>query len=200
MINLISRKVLRYLLKCGVVDNNEDECSHYLYGIEITISSLLNIFLIMSIGTLLGCIQYSFVFLFVFISLRHMTGGYHAKTYFKCNFSLCVIFCFDIFVAKYIGQYINKTICIIILMICTLIALIYCPIVNENKQVKEELRPIYKILSLMLTYIYGGIGILLIPSTNKIGIIIILTIFLIYLLVIVARVIEGGEKYGKKEC
>ena len=115
MINLISRKVLRYLLKCGVVDNNEDECSHYLYGIEITISSLLNIFLIMSIGTLLGCIQYSFVFLFVFISLRHMTGGYHAKSYFKCNFSLCVIFVFDIFTAKYIWQYINKTICIIIL-------------------------------------------------------------------------------------
>ncbi len=199
MINLISKKILGYLLKCEVVDNNEDECNHYLYGIEITISSLLNIFLIMSIGAILGCINYSFVFLIVFISLRHMTGGYHAKTYFKCNLAPCLIFCIDIFNTKYIWRYVNKTTCIIILMFCTLIALIYCPVVNANKQVKEELRPVYKILSLILTYLYGGIGILLISLTDKTGLLIILTILLIYLLVMVSKIIEGGEKDEKDE-
>ena len=50
MIKKLSQYILRYLLHNDVIKDTNDEKEYYQYGIEITISSILNIILILVIG------------------------------------------------------------------------------------------------------------------------------------------------------
>ena len=91
MIRPLSALIVSYLVNMGAITNSNDDKEYYQYGVEITISSFLNIFLILCLGTVLHKINHAIVFLAVFISLRHLTGGFHASTYFKCNLSMCIV-------------------------------------------------------------------------------------------------------------
>ena len=87
MISHISEQMLQYLLKSRVINDSDEEKEYYRYGIEITISSLLNIILIIGIGIIFRNVFESIIFLSFFMLIRQFTGGYHADTYFKCNLS-----------------------------------------------------------------------------------------------------------------
>lgn len=83
MIKQISLKIVNFIFKNAKLDTELLEV--YKYGIEITISSLLNIFWIIAASLVLSDVISGIIFLAVFISLRSFVGGYHAKTYFMCN-------------------------------------------------------------------------------------------------------------------
>ena len=57
--NLISEKILQYLVRCDVIDKSEEALEYYKYGIEITLSSALNIILIILIGLISKCFKES---------------------------------------------------------------------------------------------------------------------------------------------
>ena len=90
MIKKLTNHILSYLISSNAIDDNEETKDYYRYGIEITISSLINILLIIIIGIVSGNALESIVFLACFIPLRQFTGGFHAKTYFLCNFINCI--------------------------------------------------------------------------------------------------------------
>ena len=62
MISHISELILQYLLKSNVINDSDDDKEYYRYGIEITVSSLLNIILIMFIGILFHSVPESIFF------------------------------------------------------------------------------------------------------------------------------------------
>ena len=92
MIQRFSKIILEYLLKSNVIENTDTDKEYYQYGIEITISSLLNIFLILVIGTVTRSFFESIIFLICVIIIRQFTGGFHADTYLKCNLIFCISF------------------------------------------------------------------------------------------------------------
>lgn len=75
MIQLLSKKILAFITRNTKIPI--DETDVYKYGIEITISSVLNIVLIIILSLLLGNFVSGICFLFCFILLRQFTGGYH---------------------------------------------------------------------------------------------------------------------------
>ncbi|MCM1228262.1 MAG: accessory gene regulator B family protein [Clostridium sp.] len=93
MIKKLTNHVLEYLISSNVIENDDESKDYYQYGIEITISSLLNIVLIVAIGIVSGNILESILFLSCFVPLRQFTGGFHAKTYFLCNLSFSISSC-----------------------------------------------------------------------------------------------------------
>ncbi len=64
----------------------------YQYGIEITLSSVMNIVLVIGFSLILGDITAGILFLLIFIFVRSFTGGYHAPTYFRCNALMLLTF------------------------------------------------------------------------------------------------------------
>lgn len=100
MIKKLTNHILSYLISSNAIDDNEETKDYYRYGIEITISSLINILLIIIIGIVSGNALESIVFLACFIPLRQFTGGFHAKTYFLCNLSFAVSFIILLIVYK----------------------------------------------------------------------------------------------------
>ena len=83
MIKKVSVRIMN-LISCSI-ELNPEMSEVYQYGIEITISSILNVLLIILFGLIIRDIISAIIFLACIIPLRQLCGGYHASTYFKCN-------------------------------------------------------------------------------------------------------------------
>lgn len=190
MIDYISDKMLSYLLKNNAILNDEYDRGHYKYGIEITISSLMNIILVMTLGVIFSKIEFSTIFLLLFISVRQFTGGYHAKTYFRCNLTMCVSFCSCVFATDISIDIFSITSLIIHMILSSIIILEFCPVSNENKPIKIETRNKYKITSFILSNLFSVFGYFIYHKNKEIGLFVIMTIIIINVLVIISKLAE----------
>lgn len=198
MIDYISNKILYYLLKNDVISDNEDDRAHYKYGIEITISSFLNIILVVILGMIFSKIELAIVFLLLFISIRQLTGGYHAKSYFRCNLTMCLSFCCCAFATFLFKNNFNLIPMIIHIILSSIIILTFCPVSNENKPIKPEARNKYRITSFIVSNLFSISGYFIYSKSNEIGLFIIMTIILINVLVIISQFSERGKSNEKE--
>lgn len=190
MISKLSKKILKFLIDNGVVADTADDREYYRYGIEITVSSILNIVLIMLLGVIYHSVIESLMFLFTFITLRKFTGGFHADTYFKCNASFCLVYTLVIAAYRYIKFDYSSLICVVLLAFDLAVIAVFCPVENVNKPIPQERRPKLKILSAVLFIIYAVIGMILTTMKIKYGILIIYTLTSVSLLIILANIKE----------
>lgn len=61
----------------------EEDFSIYQYGFEIIFSTILGFLITIGIGFLLRMEILSILYYIIFVTLRQLTGGYHADSYFK---------------------------------------------------------------------------------------------------------------------
>ncbi len=193
MIRKISNKILNYLINSKVISDTEDNREFYRYGIEITISSLLNVILILGIGIVTNSMIESIIFLVCFILLRQFTGGFHADTYFKCNLSFCIVFSIVLVLYYTTAQYLSTYISILITFVCVSIILAKCPIEHINKPIPNNRKIIHKILAALLGTVYGAIGTALTAFANKYGALVIYTLSLVTALVLAAIIKERWD-------
>ncbi len=199
MISHISELILQYLLKSNVINDSDDDKEYHRYGIEITVSSLLNIILIMFIGILFHSVPESIVFLIFFMTIRQFTGGFHADTYFKCNCLFCISFASVLIMYHFSEGKITVWFSILISILCVAIILLKCPIENINKPIPEHNRKFHKCLAGILGTGYGITGTILIALSNKYGVLIVYTLVLVTLLIIAAIIKDRGCKYAEEQ-
>lgn len=198
MISHISELMLQYLLKSRVINDSDDEKEYYRYGIEITISSLLNIILIIGIGIIFRSVFESIIFLSFFMLIRQFTGGYHADTYFKCNLSFCISFISVLIMYHSTYEKITIPLSVFISILCVAIILFLCPIENANKPIPKYKRNFFKYVAAMFGIVYGTIGTVLISLSIKYGVLILYTLVLVTALIIAAIIKDRGCKYAEE--
>ena len=200
MIETISNMVLEYLIRNKVVKNDRLSRDFYRYGIEITVSSFLNIFIILLLSVICNKLISGIVFLIVFIPLRQFTGGYHAKTYFKCNLTFAICFIVTLYVSK-IVHIIPMTYQMLIAFLELFFIFLKCPIKNENKIIrdyKQYVRCKYLSCCLFIGYWVFGFFVL---TVFEFGILIHNTLHLVVILGIIAIAKERSlKKYEKETC
>lgn len=199
MIDRLSQCILDYLLNSKVIENSKTEKEYYKYGIQITLSSILNILLILSIGFLSSNIIESIIFLVLFISIRQFTGGFHASTYFKCNLSFCIVFISILLMNYMTKHYLNTYIAVLLSLFCVLVILIKCPIENKNKPIPDNRKPIHKTVAAVLGSAYGTIGTVLIALSNKYGALLLYTLLSVIVLILAAILQERRIKNEKNK-
>lgn len=191
MIEHTAEKILNYLVKAEVISNDKKVMDYYRYGAEITLSSMLNLVLIILIGLFTGKVLESVVFLIVFICIRQFTGGYHANTYLKCNLYLCFSFGLVLFMLEVINLNIMG-ICGVGL-ICMVVVILFCPIENENKPIPESNGKRLKIKALMSFVCVFFISIILCYNhLQRLANLLMLILCLITVLVIISKM--KGER------
>ena len=190
--------MLQYLLKSRVINDSDEEKEYYRYGIEITISSLLNIILIIGIGIIFRNVFESIIFLSFFMLIRQFTGGYHADTYFKCNLSFCISFISVLIMYHSTYEKITISLSVYISILCVAIILFLCPIENVNKPIPKYKRNFFKYVSAILGIVYGIIGTVLISLSIKYGVLILYTLVLVTALIIAAIIKDRGCKYAEE--
>lgn len=192
MIEKASGKILSYLIKSEVISDDKYSQEYFQYGIEILISSVLNVLIILTIGFAMNSIVESILFLICFIPLRQFTGGFHAQTYFSCNFIFGSIYFALISIYKKTSTLVTLHSGILMIIFTFGVIVAFCPVENENKPIPLQNKIKHKIAAVFICGVYGGIGVKYIQY--KISIILLYTLILVSFLVVVAAI----QNYRKK--
>lgn len=154
MLNLLSKKIVKKLIKDDIISANHSDI--YIYGFSLIISNFIGILSVILISAILKSIFKGLCFLVILISLRIHTGGYHAKNYLTCNLVLIFSFVFCFYVSHlYTVTFLYHFVFFILMSI----VVIFIPIENKNKPILKKKR-IYKFKSIILYIIYYTCGIL----------------------------------------
>ena len=197
MIVKLSKLITKVLLNQKSI--SEKDIDIYQYGVEITISSLLNIALIVIVSLITNSLFSGLIFLSTFILLRQFTGGYHAESYFKCN---------TVLVSTYILVLIlSRLICIefragcIILLLGVLVVIFFTPIYNAHKELSpSECRRNRKV-SIFLYALIAIVSMITFQFNQYYGRVFIFTLGSILMLIIIEIFLQRrGFHESKKDC
>lgn len=197
MIDRLSGIVIAFLLDEHMISNDENEKAYYRYGVEITISSLLNIILILGIGIVLSCIDKSVLFLLLFIPIRQFTGGYHAETYLLCNTCFCLSFLSVLATDFIFSNILTFQGTLYISTACFAVILLFCPIEHPNKPIPIHKKKIHKVIAALLAIAYGGTATFLVAINYSYGKFVLYTLCLVTVLIILS-LLKGGQKHEKE--
>ena len=187
MINHISKMITNFFLQQKSI--SEDEKEIYQYGVEITISSILNILLVLLLSMLFRSVLSGIVFLVCFIYVRRYTGGYHAETYFRCNSALCITYIAVFIISK--GVHISNVVFLLIILIGLIIVIRYSPVNNTHKSLSGNEKKRYHYLAVTVYIIFSIIGFFIIEFNIFYGKIILLTLLSIALIIIIEIILQG---------
>lgn len=187
----ISSKILTFISKYITIPPEMNDV--YQYGIEITISSILNVTLVLLCSLLLGDIFAGLTYLFIFVFLRSFTGGYHATTYFRCNLTIVITFLITFILYKIITYYeVPLFVCEAVALVNLIPIIIFSPVPNKYKSLTDiQKKRSYK-LSLLIAFVLSLIGLILFTLEFPIGAMIIITVTMVSVLILV-------EIFMKKE-
>lgn len=184
MVTKISTQILQYILEHTYIPDNMKDI--YLYGIEITISSMLNVILVFLCSLINGEVIAGLIYLTIFVFLRSFTGGYHATTYFRCNATMVITYILTTALYKIIENYeYALLICAAITFVDLIPIILYTPVFNIHKPLNQTERSRTHILSIIITSTLFGIGITLLTLGVLEGIMIITTVTAVSVLIIV---------------
>lgn len=109
----------------------EEDTDVYLYGVQLVLSTVLSFIIILLCGLISGQLLLSVLFLLCVVPLRMYCGGYHAKSYLKCD--LVFLGCFF---GNCIAYWLTGGLPVITFALGAIAALVICwfaPIENPNK-------------------------------------------------------------------
>ena len=138
MLQYCAEKIVDQLFKhC---DFPEKRRPVYIYGAELTLS------------TLLGCISVLLV-LFCFISIRLFSGGYHANTYFSCFLTTNTTFICVYILSRILNTAHNDLLSLFLLIMDCIIIVSFTPVRNIHHPLSEEKYKRNRIISIILTLV-----------------------------------------------
>jgi len=187
MIVKLSEMLLKFVLKNIRIE--KEMIDIYRYGIELLVSTLINLALITIIGILINDIACSLVFLLGFIPIRSFCGGYHAKSYLKCNivFSLSFVICClcsNLMIFAFTKNYL-LIIEIALIALSFPSILIFAPVKNANKIVSSNEAKKYKKISIIIFICISGIGLITTYFGIKYDILLIVTLLLVSIMILI---------------
>lgn len=148
----LSQSIVNFISRNMTIDD-EEMLDVYKYGIEITLSSILNFVLIIVSSLILRDLTAGVVFMALFIFLRSYTGGYHAETYLRCNIVFVCTFFITYFLAEFF-EYIDSDISILAITVIFYIPIrVFSPVKNRHKILTEVKRKCSRIVSTIVYFL-----------------------------------------------
>ena len=77
--------LLTSLAGSNSMENKDTDIQVIIYGIELLLSSFVNLILVMIVGGYFFGILPTLVFILFFCPIRQFSGGFHAKSYMTCT-------------------------------------------------------------------------------------------------------------------
>lgn len=196
MINKLSSLISSKFVEHNIISKSVKDV--YRYGIEITISSIIGFVITCLIGLLFRMLMQTMLFYVIFILLRSMTGGYHAKTYLKCNFIFSIITLFIVTFSKAAYEMqISFGILTLLFLPSIAIFIWIAPVENLNKPIKSEKRVYWKSISIVTSVLLYLLSLLLYKSQHTLeATVIVITIFSVSVLCMIPIIQQGGKSNG----
>ncbi len=193
MIKKAAERITKFI--CSGTKITADMQDVYQYGVELTLSTILNVFWIVLASVVLSDIVSGLIFLAVFMIIRPFTGGYHAKTYFRCNIAFIltflVVWCARQGIAAIPDIKLAYRILEALMLLSVIPVIAYSPIENKNKSLNEHQRKRCRIIGIIL-YIIVALSALVIQFVSiKYGSMITLTLSAVSIMMIIETLKRG---------
>jgi len=111
----------------------EDDKEIYAYGIEVILSTVINLALIVVIGICLGYFTETAIFILSFASLMVYAGGYHARTHAGCIATFTLIYLANIGIVSITPDWLKGPISIGAAILAYVYIWINAPIEHKNR-------------------------------------------------------------------
>ena len=154
MLNKMAVKITDKLVLKKIV--SDDMADIYIYGFELLISFFFSTIGVLIIGIILGRFLQTLMFLATFILLRSFTGGYHANTYAVCSIVTFSLFGIVLLLAEFV--FVPLYLYPILGLIGTIIMVWQVPIEHPNKKLSDDQKRKYKVISLVLFWMFIAAG------------------------------------------
>ena len=131
---------------------SDEEMEVAIYGLKRLGMFLISMVVVAIIGLLMGNVQGVFLFLLFFIPLRIFAGGLHLPTLWMCaiaSSALIVAVAYILNNIEVIG--IQVDLCNAILLVGAIVIMVLAPVDTYNKQLFNEEKIKYKIISVIIT-------------------------------------------------
>ena len=150
MFSHLSEKLVNKYIDHQII--KPDDKQLYLYGINITLTVILNILTTVVIGLIFRCVLGICLFMGLYIPLRSFSGGYHAKTPLRCYYYSIIMLCL---VAIYIKHYsLYLPLCYCIMVLSSFLVFLLTPVEDKNKKLDDLERRRYKHISQIILILY----------------------------------------------
>ncbi len=131
--------------------DNKEYYDVILYGLEIAISTLVNMILVITVACILKIPMETLLFCVFFMPLRIFSGGAHAKSHSICIgvFLLCQVG--SIYISKQVS---NTTIQYVLIFVLLVVSCVLCiSYAAKNKKTSMEVRVKHRKTSLVIVFI-----------------------------------------------
>ena len=198
MLHALSEKIAVFLF-----DNNDKyPIDVYVYGIELTLSSLVGMFVVLLMGLISGFLIESIIFMISLSIIRIYSGGYHARSYLKCNLVLVISYIFALLYYKYhLNNFIEQTYLIASLLFVFLIItlIIFAPVRSESKSISKSESFKFKLISIVLSFIQLMIFVLFFCLLGFKQVIVILpTVMVVIVSILVEIILQKRRNFDEK--
>lgn len=193
MIVYLSSIIVDLLIHDEII--KKEQASAYQYGFEIFISSIITGIITIACGLILSCLPAALLYFGIFVILRMICGGYHARTYWQCNLIFAIVTIITLLTFRFVTleQFSKLHICSIGFSI--LVTAFYAPVENENKPLSPEQNKFYRILGTILILMLATVScVLKIKFGSNYSILIDVTMFIVALFMFVTEPTRGGEQ------
>lgn len=127
------KKIEIFLIECLELEGDRREI--VLFGVNQFITMSISFVSMIVISLIMGDLERGIILLGLFIPLRRVAGGYHAKTKTKCFIISNILFSF--FLAASISLATFHTAMIIVSILLALLVYLLAPVDSENKRLSD---------------------------------------------------------------
>lgn len=166
MLLRISKRIVSGWSKSEIIMMEYEEA--YVYGVQLLLSTLINIFCIALISTAAGCSYAWIPFLLGFVPIRVTAGGYHAKTPLLCSTVFCGTYSIGIVLLEAINDTALMPVCLLNSIAAIVIVYLYSPLPAHNKPLSKMEMEKKRTLSIAIVSVLFLV--MVISATLKVGV------------------------------
>lgn len=195
MITFLGKNISHFLCKKNIIPTEEADI--YQYGFETIFSTILGFAITLVIGFAFRRVLLAVIYYAIFVTLRQLTGGYHADSYLKCNIVFSMVTFFVLGMTRLICISQIYTILVhLLLLITTIICVWYfAPIENPNKPLTPNQKIRNHNASFVILLVLCILSIVFYAFKIEFAVLIALTLFSISILIIIEKLKGGQEEY-----
>lgn len=182
MQHYLSESIADFLLYQKIINTQEKEI--YVYGIQLVISSVINLLICIIISLLLDEFVNGILFFILFSSLRRFTGGIHCKTFIMCNMVFSGIVTLVLLINRLFGTVFGEpALFVVTILFCLTCILLFSPVYNKNKELTSiEIRK-FKIISIVVYIIHLSFYLVAFFLNYRLNIIIIVDLVVAFMII-----------------
>lgn len=192
----MSAKITAFLIEQKIISDEDREI--YEYGFELLLADLFNFSVILLTGGIAHQLWPTVLYILIFVGLRSVCGGYHAKTHLRCHIGTIGVYILFLLLLSMQTVVENKWLLLWGDFFAAIPIILFAPIPHANKPLSKTVRRRNRIRSIILFFLLFLFALLLGYFERQESAVISLALWIVSLCMIPAIDIQPFTQRRKK--